>query len=133
MQATEDAPAGKKEKPAKEEKAAKEETPAKKEKAEAKKEVVEKSTAEEQSESTDQQAALLDLIGTSDEASKDDLKKLNGVGPAFEKKLNSVGVYTFNQVGKLDKKSIPLLEELIGKPGFVTKNDWLKQVGELTK
>src|SRR5690606_15598988 len=38
---------------------------------------------------------LLHSIGTATKAEADDLKEINGIGPAYEKKLNEVGVYTY--------------------------------------
>ena len=120
MEATEDAPKAKKAAPAKEEKPV------------AKKNEVKKDEPKAEA-SADNAAQLIELIGAGDEASKDDLKQLNGVGPAFEKKLNAAGIYSFAQISKLDETSAPMLEELIGKPGIVANNEWLKQVEELTK
>lgn len=114
MEATEETPAPKAEKPA----------PVKEEKKEEKAE-----TAEGGNTSAD----LIGMVGEGDESSKDDLKQLNGVGPAFEKKLNEAGIYNYAQISKLDDKSTPILEELIGKPEIVAKNDWLTQIKELMK
>jgi len=60
----------------------------------------------------------------------DDLKKLNGVGPAFEKKLIEAGYTTYKQIADLDEAGITALEESISKPGIVVKNEWQNQAKE---
>ena len=42
---------------------------------------------------------------------KDDLKKLNGVGPAFEKRINKLGVKTFADLVALTDEKIEELEK----------------------
>jgi len=64
-------------------------------------------------------------------AEADDLKKLNGVGPAFEKKLIEAGITSYKQIADLDEAGITALEEAISKPGIVAKNGWQDQVKEL--
>ncbi|MCB0734554.1 MAG: 30S ribosomal protein S1 [Bacteroidetes bacterium] len=61
----------------------------------------------------------------------DDLKKLNGVGPALEKKLIEAGFTTYAQIGALDADGIAALEEAIGKADIVSKNGWMEQLKEL--
>jgi len=54
-------------------------------------------------------------IGKATQDMADDLKRLSGVGPALEKKLNEVGVYTYNQVINMTEKEFSILEQLISK------------------
>ena len=69
--------------------------------------------------------ALLKSVGKADESSKDDLKKLPGVGPAFEKKLNSIGLYTYDQISKLKKADIENLGNMEGiSAEKITADDW---------
>jgi len=37
---------------------------------------------------------------------KDDLKKISGVGPAFEKRLNALGLHTYADLTALTDKNI---------------------------
>lgn len=78
-------------------------------------------------------SGLTDIIGVADAKDADDLKQLTGVGPAYEKKLNGIGVFTFQQVSKLNKKSIDILESLLKSPGRVERDGWVKQAKELAK
>ena len=82
----EKAPKAKKEAAPKEEKPKKEEAPKATKKAE-KKESEEASADDEAAQSKE----LFAIIGEASEADKDDLKKINGIGPVYEKKLNSIG------------------------------------------
>lgn len=65
-------------------------------------------------------------IATEDE--KDDLKKISGVGPFIEKKLNSIGIYTFNQISKFKDSDIETVTQLIEFfPGRILRDDWRGQ------
>ena len=56
------------------------------------------------------------------QSTKDDLKKLSGVGPAFETALNNIGIWSFEQVSKMTKKEYDLMDEMTGKfPGRAEK------------
>jgi small subunit ribosomal protein S1 len=65
-------------------------------------------------------------------ADADDLKKLNGVGPALEKKLIEAGYTTYKQIGALKAKGIAELEAAIGKADMVSKSGWMEQIKELS-
>ncbi len=61
----------------------------------------------------------------------DDLKKLSGVGPALEKKMNEAGYTSYKQIADLDEAGIAAFEEAIGKSGAFEKNGWKEQLAEL--
>jgi len=68
----------------------------------------------------------------SEEASgDDDLKKLSGVGPALEKKMNEAGYTSYKQIADLDEAGIAAFEEAIKKSGAFEKNGWKEQLAEL--
>ena len=58
------------------------------------------------------------------ESASDDLKKLNGVGPALEKKLIEAGYSTYQQLSELSADQITELETTVGKAGAFEKNGW---------
>ena len=63
----------------------------------------------------------------------DDLKRLSGVGPALEDKLNQVGVYTYNQITKMSEREFNILDQLINKfPKSKTKF-WTGEANLLNK
>ena len=64
----------------------------------------------------------------------DDLQRINGIGPFIEDKLNALGIYTFDQVGKMT----PELEETVNVaieffPGRVKRDEWAKQARNFVK
>jgi len=63
----------------------------------------------------------------------DDLKKISGVGPAFEKKLNASGIFHFWQIAKLKKAQVADLEEELNMSGRIERDEWIKQAKELAK
>ncbi|MGX1023747.1 NrfD/PsrC family molybdoenzyme membrane anchor subunit [Psychroflexus sp. MBR-150] len=72
-------------------------------------------------------------IGKASKDMADDLKRLSGVGPALEEKLNQIGVYTYKQVTKMTEKEFRILDELIQKfPKSKTKY-WIGEANLLNK
>ncbi|MBO6517804.1 MAG: 30S ribosomal protein S1 [Bacteroidia bacterium] len=61
----------------------------------------------------------------------DDLKKLNGVGPALEKKFIEAGYTTYAQLADLNAEQITEVETAIGKADAFAKNGWADQLKEL--
>ena len=63
---------------------------------------------------------------------KDDLKKINGVGPYIEQKLNRIGIYTYEQISELDKEQIKKITDAIQFfPGRIERDDWMSQARSL--
>jgi small subunit ribosomal protein S2 len=60
----------------------------------------------------------------------DDLKKLAGVSPAIEKKLNDLGVFHFWQIAGLGPDDARKIGEEVGLPGRVER--WIAQAKELS-
>lgn len=74
------------------------------------------------------QHILIDKVGHSDYSKADDLKKVNGIGPVLEKKLNDVGIFNFTQLAAMSEKDTDILTELIGYfPGRIERDDWVNQ------
>jgi len=71
-------------------------------------------------------------FGAATEAEKDDLKLISGVGPFIEKKLNSIGIYTFDQISKFTKEDIDTVTALIQFfPGRIERDNWTDQAEKL--
>lgn len=86
------------------------------------------------SEKTEKPSLNFESIGTATEADKDDLKLISGVGPFIEKKLNSIGIYTFKQVSNFTKQDIEDVTELIQFfPGRIERDNWVGQAKKLMK
>lgn len=114
-------------------KAQMESAPAETKKSSTKKSTTPKAAKKDTTTSTDEASALITIIGEGSAKNADDLKQLTGVGPAYEKKLNGIGVYTYLQISKLNKKATEILETLLKSPGRVERDGWVKQAKELTK
>ncbi len=75
---------------------------------------------------------LLKSIGKSSESEKDNLAEIVGIGPFIEAKLNSIGVFSYEQVTRLKEEEIALVTELIEFfPGRIDRDDWVSQANEL--
>ena len=73
-------------------------------------------------------------IGEGSEDTKDDLKLISGVGPKYEQTLNSIGIYTFEQVSKMTPEAIKAVEEVTNYfPGRIERDDWIGQAKKLMK
>ena len=71
-------------------------------------------------------------VGSAD--NKDDLKRISGVGPKYEETLNSIGIFTFEQVSKLTPEAIKAVEEITNYfPGRIERDDWIGQAKKLMK
>ncbi|WP_429910768.1 50S ribosomal protein L21 [Glycocaulis sp.] len=67
-------------------------------------------------------------------ASNDDLTQLNGVGPAYAKKLNAAGVTSFAQVAAWKAADLDALDaEIAGVKAKAESGEWVKQAKELAK
>ncbi len=73
-------------------------------------------------------AVLMSAVGSVADGRKDDLKKVKGIGPVFEGKLNELGIFTFEQIAKLKDEAREAIEDLTGFPGRVEREDWIGQV-----
>ena len=88
--------------------------------------------AEETVNVEENKASLLSNIGSATEADKDDLKKIKGVGPKLEGTLNSLGIYTFEQVSKMTETEYDLVDSLLTTfKGRAKRDDWADQAKQL--
>lgn len=70
---------------------------------------------------------------TAPEGPADDLKKISGVGPVLEKKLNALGVTSFAQVAAMSRDDIEKLDDALSFKGRIDRDNWLEQAAELAK
>lgn len=61
----------------------------------------------------------------------DDLKRITGVSPKLEQRLNDAGVFHFWQIADLDADHAEALDRLLRLKGQVTKEDWVGQAKKL--
>ncbi|MBC9797656.1 hypothetical protein [Sinomicrobium weinanense] len=73
-----------------------------------------------------------DRIGKADHSVKDDLKKISGIGPFIEERLNSIGIFTFEQISNFTEQDMDQVTELIQFfPGRIKRDDWKGQAARL--
>ncbi len=66
------------------------------------------------------------------ETERDDLKRIQGIGPAFEKRLNDLGYFSYRQIADLNwPQMIMLADELKTYPERIVRDGWMKQAREL--
>ena len=61
----------------------------------------------------------------------DDLKKLPGVGPATEKKLNALGIATYAQIAAFTAAEIETVDAALKLKGKIEQDDWPALAKEL--
>ena len=111
-------------------------------KAETKEEASSKTTTKQSKASSEEspvdlesnKSQLLDTLGTVDASNKDDLKKIKGVGPKLEQTLNSLGIYSYEQVSKMTEKEYDLVDSLLTTfKGRAKRDNWAQQAKDLMK
>ena len=77
-------------------------------------------------------ASIFDKIGTAALAEKDDLTQIDGIGTFLEKKLNELGVYTYEQIANFDDSIISIVTNKIAYfPERIQQDQWVKQAQAL--
>lgn len=71
-------------------------------------------------------------FGVSNKNDRQDLTKIDGIGPYIEQKLNEIGIYNFDQISRFKDEDIRVLTELIDFfPGRIERDDWIGQAESL--
>ncbi len=79
-------------------------------------------------------AAIGTKIPTASEAEKDDLTLIKGIGSFLEKKLNRLGIYTFEQISRFDDDLTEKVTAAIEFfPGRIKRDDWVGQAARLAQ
>jgi predicted flap endonuclease-1-like 5' DNA nuclease len=72
----------------------------------------------------------VELSSAGDE--RDDLTEIKGIGPAFQKKLNMLDIYTFRQLSELSGEAVERLAEIIEVfPERIHRDNWIGQATRL--
>lgn len=67
-----------------------------------------------------------------DDQERDDLSLVRGIGPFLEKKLNAIGIFTYQQISEFDAAKIEqVTEDIAFFPGRIEKDKWVEQAKEL--
>ena len=85
---------------------------------------------EDAEEETDEE--IVESAGESLDGTKDNLKKIKGVGPAIEKTLNELGIFRFEQIANMSEYDIDrVAQRLKGFHSRIYREDWIGQAREL--
>lgn len=64
----------------------------------------------------------------------DDLKKIKGIGPVIEKKLNMIGIVSFKQISELPDEALDQIAHTLKFfPDRIKRDHWVEQARALTK
>jgi predicted flap endonuclease-1-like 5' DNA nuclease len=61
----------------------------------------------------------------------DDLKKITGIGPTLERKLNAMGITQYDQLANLSEEDVAKVDEALTLKGRFARDDWTGQAKRL--
>jgi small subunit ribosomal protein S2 len=61
----------------------------------------------------------------------DDLKKITGIGPTLERKLNAMGITQYDQIAGLSEEDVAKVDEALSLKGRFARDDWAGQAKRL--
>ncbi|PRY95212.1 LSU ribosomal protein L21P [Hasllibacter halocynthiae] len=67
------------------------------------------------------------LLDAAPQGGADDLKRISGVGPKLEEKLNDVGVYTFAQIAAWSPEEVAYMDDRLSFKGRIERDGWIDQ------
>jgi small subunit ribosomal protein S2 len=67
------------------------------------------------------------------EGKADDLKKIGGIGPALERKLNALGITRFDQIAAFSDEDVEKVDDALNYKGRVSRDDWVGQAKTLAE
>lgn len=73
----------------------------------------------------------LGMVYDSAPAEVDNLEVISGVGPVLAEKLNSVGVYRFEQLANWTERNVKEFDELLSFGGRIEREEWISQAKAL--
>ncbi len=62
---------------------------------------------------------------------KDNLKRIKGLGPVLEGKLNELGIFRLDQIAAWDKQTIDWVDNELSFKGRIERDRWVEQAREL--
>lgn len=63
----------------------------------------------------------------------DDLKRISGVGPVLEGKLNALGFYHFWQIAKWTRAEVDWVDGYLSFKGRIDRDNWISQAAKLAE
>jgi len=87
----------------------------------------------ESQEQAEAAAEVVEPLFATPDGEPDDLKKISGVGPVLEKKLNELGITKFAQIAQFSSEDIEKVDTKLNFKGRIERDNWLEQVADLAK
>ena len=78
------------------------------------------------------QPTKVEPLFTAPQGAADDLKKITGIGPALERKLNALGVTRLDQIAEFSDEDAEKVDAALSFKGRVSRDDWVGQAKALT-
>ncbi|MEM8792089.1 MAG: NADH-quinone oxidoreductase subunit NuoE [Pseudomonadota bacterium] len=72
-----------------------------------------------------------EMLRAARDGKPDDLKKIKGVGPKLEDKLNTMGVFHFDQIAAWTKSDIDWVDDELSFKGRIERDGWVAQAKAL--
>ena len=72
-----------------------------------------------------------DLVNEAREGRADDLKLISGIGPKLEQKLNSIGIWHYDQIAGWSQGNIDWVNAAISFRGRIEREKWVPQAAQL--
>jgi len=73
----------------------------------------------------------VEKLFTAPQGEADDLKKITGIGPTLERKLNALGVTQYDQIANLSEEDVAKVDEALSLKGRFARDDWAGQAKRL--
>ncbi len=64
---------------------------------------------------------------------KDDLKRIKGIGPVNEGRLNKLGIFHFDQIAAWGSNEINWIDDYLSFKGRIEREDWIGQAKTLVE
>ncbi len=91
-----------------------------------------KAAPKPEADKPDAEAAVEALFATPQGAA-DDLKKISGVGPVLEGKLNALGITQYQQIAGFSADDIERVDAVLNFKGRIEREDWVSQAKALAE
>ena len=62
-----------------------------------------------------------------------DLKRISGVGPVLEGKLNALGITRYDQIAAFTPQDVAKVDDLLNFKGRIDRDNWIAQASEFAK
>ena len=74
------------------------------------------------------------IAATIESSDIDDLKKIKGIGPVIEKKLNMLGIVSFKQISEFNEEAIDQISHTLKFfPDRIKRDHWVQQAMEMSR